>query len=138
MPPDSERGACTICERQTLRHLTEIVDEIQKRNDMSLISFDPEGIVFRYRYVSLRGKRSLKVAASTNDGWDHVAISCGSGLPSWRQIDAVQNFLMRPHEWLIQLFAPHEHQDLGEPTTLHLWRPQKTEIPLPPVQLVMA
>lgn len=78
----------------------------------------------------------MVVICSTAHGWDHVSVSRHSKrLPNWIEMDYVKRLLFEDHEVVMQLHVPpKDHINIAE--VLHLWRPQKDEIPLPPKELV--
>ena len=121
-----------------MRNFAEISADIASRNDMDLIRLSDSRIIFSHQYVSPRGARRLKIAASVRSMWDHVAISCNSGLPSTSQVNCVRKFVMDEGEWMMQLHVPTDLLESGEETALHLWRPHHLDIPLPPPRLVRA
>lgn len=79
----------------------------------------------------------LNVIASDGMGWDHVSVSCLGlrRLPNWREMDFVKKKFWEDSECVMQLHVPvSEHVNNAE--VLHLWRPQKAEIPMPPSIMV--
>ena len=115
-----------------MRNINEVVVELQSRPDVQIVRSCDDVLVFRLRYISPRGTRTLTVTARVLDGWDHLSVACSGGLPSWRQLEAARRLVADPEEWMMQLHVPPVHAELGIDTALHLWRPHAENIPLPP------
>lgn len=80
--------------------------------------------------------RLLSIIASNGDGWDHVSVSLPSRTPTWEEMAFVKQAFFKDDETAMQLHVPpRDHINLHK-HCLHLWRPHKLEIPLPPVIFV--
>jgi hypothetical protein len=78
----------------------------------------------------------LRIIASAGDGWDHVSVSTESRCPTWAEMDWVKRLFFEDFEIAFQLHVtPKDHINI-HPNVLHIWRPHKQEIPLPPVRMV--
>lgn len=76
--------------------------------------------------------RVLYVIASIGMGWDHVSVSLSSRCPNWREMSFIKGLFFNDDEVVMQLHvAKKDHINL-HPYCLHLWKPQFTDIPLPP------
>ena len=82
------------------------------------------------------GGNHLRVIASTGMRWDHVSVSLEHRIPDWIELEHVKRLFFRDNEWAYQLHAPPTQHINIHPNCLHLWRPQKQKIPLPPAILV--
>jgi hypothetical protein len=81
-------------------------------------------------------RAEMAIVASDGGGWDHVSVSRGNRCPNWIELDYVKRAFFRDEECAMQLHpAVAKHISL-HPYTLHLWRPQNIEIPLPPSKMV--
>ncbi|HPD15844.1 MAG TPA: hypothetical protein PLE19_12890 [Planctomycetota bacterium] len=78
----------------------------------------------------------LQVIASTGGGWDHVSVSLESRCPSWDEMAFVKGIFFFPEEPAMELHPPASTYRNLHPFCLHLWRPQRREIPLPPLEFV--
>lgn len=68
--------------------------------------------------------------------WDHVSVSLAHRCPLWEEMDYIKRLFFRVEEWAFQLHAPPaEHYSL-HPYTLHLWRPHRQVIPVPPKEML--
>lgn len=83
----------------------------------------------------------LRVIASRGEGqdqfddWDHVSVSLPDHCPSWSQMSFIKDLFFEPHEVAMQLHPVSEYVN-NHPYCLHLWRPLRAAIPLPPSILV--
>lgn len=80
--------------------------------------------------------KALRILASNGDGWDHVSVSLTNRCPRWQEMEFVKRTFFLPGEVAMQLHvAAADHISL-HPHCLHLWRPHKAAIPLPPKEMV--
>lgn len=85
--------------------------------------------------------RELRVLVSdgVETGWEHVSVSVVGQLtkcPSWPEMCVVKSIFWSPEETVMQLHPPESDYVNNHPGCLHLWRPVRATIPLPPPQLV--
>lgn len=80
--------------------------------------------------------RDLKVIASNGLGWDHVSVSLPNRCPNWPEMCTVKELFWDSEEAVMQLHPPRSEWVNNHSYCLHLWRPQKEEIPLPAGELV--
>lgn len=78
----------------------------------------------------------LVVRVSDGLGWDHVSVSADNRTPTWDEMHWVKTQFFRDDEAVIQLHPPKRLYKNEQRNTLHLWRPQGVEIPLPPLECV--
>lgn len=80
----------------------------------------------------------LKIVSSGGDetGWEHVSISTRRRTPNWREMCFVKDLFWDDTETVLQLHPPKADYINNHPHCLHLWKPLKAEIPLPPSILV--
>jgi hypothetical protein len=76
------------------------------------------------------------VIVSTGHGWDHVSVSHRDRIPSWTEMDYIKRIFFKDDEVAMQLHVTSKDHINIHNYVLHLWRPQHTEIPLPPKELV--
>lgn len=91
-----------------------------------------DGFQVTFRWHGLE----FTVRASWGMAWDHVSISTPHRTPSWREMDLICRCLWAPAEVVMQLHMPPADNVNIHPYCLHLWRPQNSVIPLPPVACV--
>ena len=81
--------------------------------------------------------RDLRVIASSGDeslgvDWEHVSVSLGNRCPNWQEMDYIKSLFWADEEAVMQLHPPRSQWINNHNYCLHLWRPLKSEIPLPP------
>jgi len=74
----------------------------------------------------------LTVVCSDGEGWDHVSVSTPERCPRWEEMEYIKRMFFLPNEVAMQLHVPVEDHISNHDYCLHIWRPQKSEIPLPP------
>lgn len=79
---------------------------------------------------------TLRVIAAVGMGWDHVSLSLENRCPTWEEMEFIKRLFFLPTEWAMQLHAPPSQHISIHPYCLHLWRPQKQKLPIPPAILV--
>ena len=80
--------------------------------------------------------QSLRVIASSTDGWDHVSVSRTSRVPNWPEMEFIKRKFFNDSETVMQLHLPPSEHINFHPNCLHLWRPQHESIPRPPGWMV--
>jgi hypothetical protein len=78
----------------------------------------------------------LRIQASCEEGWDHVSVSRKNRPPNWGEMSFIHRLFFVDGETAMQLHVPRDNHVNIHPHCLHLWRPQKEQIPLPPKELV--
>jgi len=85
--------------------------------------------------------RILRVIASSGDAslgvdWEHVSVSLSNRCPNWIEMCFVKSLFWDEEETVMQLHPPKSKWINNHPRCLHMWRPTKQEIPLPPDETV--
>ncbi len=77
----------------------------------------------------------LAVVASSGLGWDHVSVHVHheNRCPSWEEMVFIKDLFFADGETVMQLHPAKERYVNVHPYTLHLWRPQFQDIPVPPL-----
>jgi hypothetical protein len=90
-------------------------------------------------------RRSEAIKISATDGldpdsklepWEHVSVSLASRCPTWEEMCLVKSLFWNEEECVMQLHPPQSVWINNHPYCLHLWRPLKSQIPLPPPETV--
>jgi hypothetical protein len=71
--------------------------------------------------------------------WEHVSVSLvhqPKKCPSWLEMSAVKSLFWGPEEVVMQIHPAEKDYVNNHPGCLHLWRPVKSPISLPPALLV--
>lgn len=88
----------------------------------------------------LDGRTTLKVLSSGSNAklseWEHVSVSTDSRIPVWAEMHYVKHLFWDDEEAVMQLHPPKSQYVNHHPYCLHLWKPIKLVIPLPPYHLV--
>lgn len=82
------------------------------------------------------GSESLHILSSDEAGWDHVSISHERRIPRWTEMCFVVDLFFDDDEVVMQLHPAKKNYINCHPHVLHLWRPQKETIPMPPLFMV--
>ena len=80
--------------------------------------------------------RPLTVIFSSGEGWEHVSVSTPGRCPNWDEMCVVKEYFWDAEDAVMQLHPPRSTYVNVHPNCLHLWRPTKTAIPLPPDYMV--
>jgi hypothetical protein len=78
----------------------------------------------------------MRIVASSDEGWDHVSVSRRNRPPNWQEMEHVKRMFFKDDETAMQLHVPPADHISCHPHCLHLWRPQRIEIPRPPAIMV--
>jgi len=80
----------------------------------------------------------VKCIASNGMFWQHVSVSQlnSSHPPTWNVMNAVKDLFWEPEDVVMQLHPKKSDYVNIHPGVLHLWRPLKEAIPIPPVEMV--
>lgn len=76
--------------------------------------------------------RDWREAGLPGEPWEHVSVSLGTRCPTWEELEYVRQIFWEADETVVQLHVPRRRHVNTHPYCLHLWRPTKTPIPLPP------
>jgi hypothetical protein len=76
--------------------------------------------------------RSLRIIASHGMDWDHVSVSLENRCPNWEEMCFIKSVFFDDEETVMELHVPRSKWINNHPYCLHLWRPQREAIPLPP------
>ncbi|KKM24770.1 hypothetical protein LCGC14_1601750 [marine sediment metagenome] len=90
--------------------------------------------------VVSRGKYFLCIIASWGEDWDHVSIHANMDgkdfTPFWEDMCSIKDLFFKDSETVLQYHPPKSKYINNHQHTLHLWRPQKQEVGLPPSDMV--
>ena len=81
--------------------------------------------------------QELKILASPGDAdetipFEHVSVSLRNRTPNWTEMCFVKELFWDAEDAVMQLHPPRSQWINNHPYCLHLWRPLKQGIPLPP------
>jgi hypothetical protein len=78
----------------------------------------------------------LLIIASNGMGWEHVSVSLKDRPPTWDEMCWVKDLFWEEDECVVQYHPPRVEYVNLHPHCLHLWKPYRTTIPTPPMELV--
>lgn len=78
----------------------------------------------------------LAVIASDGMEWEHVSVSLDSRTPNWREMCFIKDLFWEKDATVIQYHPAESEYINNHEHCLHLWRPSKEKIPVPPSILV--
>lgn len=99
-------------------------------------TFEVDGMVGAFQFPSPIDNGSLRVIASSHDGWDHVSVSRANRCPNWPEMSYIAQQFFADDEVAMQLHVPASEHVNNHPNCLHWWRPTDQTIPLPPSSMV--
>ena len=86
------------------------------------------------------GGRSFFVIAASGGEWDHVSVTpCNKkrkSCPTWDEMCAIKDMFFEPEETVVQYHPAKSNYVNLHQYCLHLWKPQKKQIPMPPEIMV--
>lgn len=84
----------------------------------------------------LPGAEPLNVMASDGLNWEHVSVSLPTRCPTWDEMCRVKQLFWDAEDCVIQYHpSKTEYVNVHE-FCLHLWRPMRVSVPVPPSYLV--
>ncbi|TYL73912.1 DUF7694 domain-containing protein [Bradyrhizobium cytisi] len=78
----------------------------------------------------------LKIIGFVRPGWEHVSVSTPRRSPNWDEMCLVKDLFWDQEECVIQLHPPRSQYVNNSRYCLHLWRPTRQVIPMPPAAFV--
>lgn len=104
-------------------------DEIKKDKRIQILNKGTDG--FRGYYQTAHTKGTIIV--SFGGGWEHVSIAPFKGkMPSWEDMCEVKDMIWNDDECVVQYHPPKAEYVNNMPNCLHLWKPIKQTMPVPP------
>lgn len=93
-----------------------------------------------FQIAPLIRKRKLFIIASDGLEWEHVSLHAWDGkqtlTPYWDEMVYIKNIFWDTDDWVIQYHPSEKDYVNNHPNVLHLWRPIRQILPVPPSQLV--
>lgn len=68
--------------------------------------------------------------------WEHVSVSTKNRVPLWREMCFIKALFWGEDETVMQLHPPKSQYVNQHKYCLHLWRPTREKIPMPPLACV--
>ena len=75
---------------------------------------------------------------SRGGGWDHVSVAPFKHryTPTWSDMCDIKSIFFGEDEWVVQYHPAKTEYINNMPNCLHLWRPQRAAMPVPPAIMV--
>jgi hypothetical protein len=83
-----------------------------------------------------KNTRPAVIIFSYGGGWDHVSISFNNRCSTWEEMCRVKDMFFSEDETVVQYHPAREDYVNNHPYCLHLFRPQRESIPMPPAIMV--
>src|SRR3954469_13784025 len=80
--------------------------------------------------------RVVATSAAPGVDWEHVSVSLRKRTPNWFEMDFIKDIFWLETETVLQFHVPKSEHINCHPNCLHLWRPVKFAVPLPPPGMV--
>jgi len=77
-------------------------------------------------------KAPLKIIAACDSEWEHVSVSRKNRCPNWPEMEFIKRTFFSENEIAMQLHVEEKEHINVHPYCLHIWKPLKEKIPLPP------
>lgn len=85
--------------------------------------------------LKIKGE-TYTVIASDGGGWEHVSIAHKHKIPSWKTMCDLKDLFFGGDEVVMQLHPKKSEYVNNHENCLHLWRPTREVIPIPPRHMV--
>lgn len=89
-----------------------------------------------FMLTSIMDGKSMMVVASDGESWEHVSVSRRNRCPTWEEMCQVKSLFWDEEDCVVQFHPPKDQYVNNHPYCLHLWKPNKTQIPLPPSWMI--
>ncbi len=101
-----------------------------------LASVTSDGNNGAFRVPMLADNISVNVIASDGEGWEHVSVSLPNRCPTWEEMCRIKALFWDGDDCVIQFHPPVTDYVNNHPYCLHLWRPIRAAVPMPPRWMV--
>lgn len=110
------------------------LEEIKKQAGITVVKAGKDGGHGVVHHKKLSGT----VIWSFGGGWEHVSVSAYDKhyTPSWEDMCWLKSVFFLPEEWAVQYHPAESNYVNIMKNCLHLWRPEKEELPKPPIWMV--
>lgn len=78
----------------------------------------------------------LEVIFSWGGDWEHASVVVQNRCPTWSELCFVKDFFWQDSECVVQYHPAKANYRNCHKYCLHLWRPIKERLPMPPLQFV--
>lgn len=98
----------------------------------------PAGVNYGAFFVECRGVQLTVFSSGTDEetGWEHVSVSTRFRTPTWEEMCFIKDLFWRDDEVVLQFHPAKKDYVDNHPHCLHMWRPLRQTIEMPPVNTV--
>ena len=114
----------------------------QHRKDNPLLPLNPGDQGAGYFKIPYKAGSYFLCVATSGEDWEHVAVIVAAAFkttdrcPSWDEMCFIKSVFWDEEDPAIQIHPPKSQWVNNHPFALHLWRPKKAIIPMPPTEMV--
>lgn len=108
-------------------------EEIKKNENLEILK---TGIDGGMGILHITGLRKCTLIWSFAGGWEHVSICPANRLPEWEEMCLVKDTFWNEDECVVQYHPPKSEYVNLTSNCLHLWKPTKEMLPVPPIAFV--
>lgn len=110
------------------------LEEIKNNRRIEIIREGKDG--FGGKFYDKESRVKLNFIMSWGAGFEHCSVSLPIRTPSWEQMCAIKDAFWTEDECCMQLHPAKKDYINNHKYCLHIWRPIKEEIPMPPSLMV--
>ncbi len=110
------------------------LEEIKKNKNLTIWNETPDGF---NGVINIFGN-CCTVVCSWGGGWDHVSIAPVKRtlMPTWNMMCELKEIFFRDDEYAVQYHPPKSKNVSMVNNCLHIWKPTKAELTVPPSIMV--
>lgn len=110
------------------------LDELRETSNLLIIRTGDDGGMGEIQYGKLKGS----IIWSFGGGWEHVSVSPykRNYTPSWEEMCKIKDMFWHDDEVVVQYHPAKSQYVNNVPNCLHLWKPLKEKMPIPPSIMV--
>lgn len=149
-PPQASGVAVGIIKMRTCEHLS----KYRNQTHPQFKTTDKDGMNGFFVIPLSKGDKThaLVIASNGNDSegnevipWEHVSARVAvekyhgklkERTPTWDEMCAIKKLFWRDDEVVVQIHPAESEYINLHPHVLHLWKPTKQEVPMPPIEAV--
>ena len=110
------------------------IEDIKNNRYVKIIKEGKDG--FGGTFYDKKSRCNLNFIMSWGAGFEHCSVSMPTRCPSWEQMCAIKDAFWNDDEVCMQLHPAKKDYVNNHPYCLHIWKPLKEKIPLPPTVMV--
>lgn len=112
------------------------VEEIKKDERVTITRQAPDGFCGFVRLKGISRKSDALFVISWGEGWDHLSLSFRDRCPIWKEMCEAKDIFFEEDEVCVQYHPKKSEYINNHSYCLHIFRPQKETLPVPPYWMV--